>query len=246
MKTEASEKPSAATISDEMRFNPWEFDYKISLPFRGLKEGWRSLGNALWLLIALSDLVTREYSYQGIRAGVVLGGAKLTDKKLADRLGNVFPDRTVKSWRQKLIRIGALAQQRVTWGYQLAVIGTRKFRREPRADIPPWIAAAVDELAARVPASSRDLPVDVGAPGCPGSDAATSEYISTPPRQNIIDPREDSEQDLRAKRPRLLESLRSVVGLTDEEADAVIQGLEEMSAAPGAQSEEVTDEDIPF
>jgi hypothetical protein len=108
--------------------------------------------NAIWLYFVLTDWATEEFEYAGIRVGAVFGGAKLCDSSISDRVAVAFGTRLarrlIRRWREALIRAGLIVQHRIPWGYQIAVIGTRKSSKMLHKEhgIPYWIMEAVDAM----------------------------------------------------------------------------------------------------
>jgi hypothetical protein len=112
--------------------------FHVPIALSDIIEIHKEVGSAIFLFIALGDWVTAEFQLDGVRVGSVLGGSKISDKFISDRLGNAVPWTTIRRWRQHLLGRGLIIQNRVAWGYQAAVVGTRKFDREPGTP-PDWI-----------------------------------------------------------------------------------------------------------
>jgi hypothetical protein len=124
--------------------------FRIPVPLATILKIQREVRNAFWLYAILTDWVTDEYIYSGIRVGAVFGGAKLSDPTISDRVeasfGTRLARRCIREWREKLIRSALAVQHRIPWGYQIAVIGTCKSDKMLRKDgVPYWIMEAVDE-----------------------------------------------------------------------------------------------------
>ncbi len=113
--------------------------FLVSIPFAEILKIQEDVRHAIWLYIAFTDWVTAEFDYAGTRMGAVLGGAKLSDSLISDRLGNAVPWRRIRRWRHRLISAGLIIQHRVSWGYQIAVVGTRKFPNKDLVPAPAWM-----------------------------------------------------------------------------------------------------------
>lgn len=136
--------------------------WMVSIPFASTSELWKEVGNAVWLFIGLTDLVTREFECFGIRVGEVLGGARVCDELISGRLCVAFRPLTIRKWRRRLIKAGLIIQRRIPAGLQIAVIGTRKFRQKPSGGAPAWIANHVAKLVEGIDPDGSDKATQIG------------------------------------------------------------------------------------
>jgi len=120
--------------------------WMVSIPFADVSELRKEVGNALWLLVGLTGLVTKEYIFSGVRVGEVLGGARISDAQLAHSFNNSFPALSIRTWRRRLLKAGLIIQRRIPSGLQIAVVGTKKFNKAPSQDISQWMADQISAM----------------------------------------------------------------------------------------------------